>query len=239
MESRSEYDAIAKDYEIYGEDARTDWVLGYIEEFDMMFPFRNKKILDYGCGEGKISREFYDMGAEVIGVDTSSRMIELAKEKRKGIDSRVHEYHIIYSGDLKFIDNGSLDYAVSNFVFCSIGNIEEIENIVNEVGKKIKTNGRYIVLDTNWETSNGANFHSFSLDHCNELLSGCKVYGTLKSEVPIKLKDYFWSKQDHIDIFESRGFELRDVREPVASGPGWLDETKTPPFYLLEFEKRF
>jgi len=44
---------------------------------------QNKTILDIGCGSGRVSFLLAKEGAEVIGIDYSNQMIELAKKNRR------------------------------------------------------------------------------------------------------------------------------------------------------------
>ena len=39
-----------------------------------------KKVLDIGCGGGILSEELYKQGAEVTGIDSSSKSISIAKQ---------------------------------------------------------------------------------------------------------------------------------------------------------------
>lgn len=41
---------------------------------------QNKRVLDIGCGSGRISLALAEKGAEVVGIDFSSRMIDLAND---------------------------------------------------------------------------------------------------------------------------------------------------------------
>ena len=46
--------------------------------------FRNKTILDFGCGHGSLSIEIANSGAEkVIGIDVDEECIKIAKENLK------------------------------------------------------------------------------------------------------------------------------------------------------------
>jgi ubiquinone/menaquinone biosynthesis C-methylase UbiE len=44
---------------------------------------RGKKVLDVGCGEGYNTRIFAEQGADVVGIDLSKEMIQLAQEEEK------------------------------------------------------------------------------------------------------------------------------------------------------------
>ena len=46
-----------------------------------------QRVLDVGCGDGRLTRELVDKGAAVVGIDSSTSMIDSAKEK--GLDAHV------------------------------------------------------------------------------------------------------------------------------------------------------
>ena len=48
---------------------------------DLLDPKPGERILDVGCGEGTLSLKIIDRGAEVVGVDNSSDMVAVAREK--------------------------------------------------------------------------------------------------------------------------------------------------------------
>ena len=50
-------------------------------------PLKNLKILDIGCGGGLISEPMARLGAEVTGIDASSKNIEIAKIHSKKVIS--------------------------------------------------------------------------------------------------------------------------------------------------------
>ena len=48
-----------------------------------------KNVLDAGCGDGYLSRILSELGAQVIGVDASYKMIEYANEFEENHQSRI------------------------------------------------------------------------------------------------------------------------------------------------------
>ena len=66
------------------------------------------RVLDAGCGTGALSRMLDERGAEVVGVDISDKLIEVAK-KRSGSNSNI-EY---FSGDMKEESFGNFDYIIA------------------------------------------------------------------------------------------------------------------------------
>src|SRR6516225_5852084 len=49
-----------------------------------------RRVLDAGCGPGAYAEWLVDQGAEVVGVDISQRMVELARRRLKGRASVIH-----------------------------------------------------------------------------------------------------------------------------------------------------
>ena len=107
----AEYDAMAEEY-----TADNDGVFNALYERPAMLSFLGdvvgKRVLDIGCGAGQLSLALSQQNASVIGIDVSSRMVELAK-KRLGnqIEFRVHDL----SQPLPFEDS-SFDIVVASLV---------------------------------------------------------------------------------------------------------------------------
>ena len=66
------------------------------------------RILDAGCGTGVLSRMLDDRGAEVVGVDISEKLIEVAKKRSRS--NRNIEY---FAGDMKEQSFGNFDYIIA------------------------------------------------------------------------------------------------------------------------------
>lgn len=75
--TREDYDKIAKDFSA---SRYSVW-----EEFNIFKDYikDGDKILDLGCGNGRLLELFKDKNIEYVGVDNSERLIEMAKEKLK------------------------------------------------------------------------------------------------------------------------------------------------------------
>ena len=128
------YHPIAHSYTDYGNEAITDWKLGFLNVYKHLLPVKGKVILDYGCGTGKFCRFLRDKGVEVIGVDISNSMLDIARS----MDSRNIYYHLINSGHLEFIPSNSIDSITINFVLCILNTQAEITKIVKELQRILK-----------------------------------------------------------------------------------------------------
>jgi SAM-dependent methyltransferase len=67
--------------------------------FDAVAEARPQRLLDVGCGPGEVTQRFADeLGAHVCAVDTSERMVELAKAR--GLDAQVADAeHLPFPAD--------------------------------------------------------------------------------------------------------------------------------------------
>ncbi|HSI96742.1 MAG TPA: class I SAM-dependent methyltransferase [Gaiellaceae bacterium] len=99
-----------------------------------------KRVLEVGCGWGAFSaRVQHELGSEVIALDLSPRMVELARER--GVDARMGDVQ-----DLPFPD-GSFDCAVANWMLYHVPDIdrglEELARVLRSGGRLVAaTNGR-------------------------------------------------------------------------------------------------
>ncbi len=230
-----DYDKIAGTYDNYEDGAITLWRLGYPEVCKSIGLLAGKTILDYGCGSGTFSRFLRDQGAKVTGVDVSEKMIEVAKENAGDNIS----YHCISSGGLEFLRDGLFDHIVTNFVLCTIGNGEEIKSILGEFYRVLKITGSAVILNSNWDRSNGREFISFRLQYCNNLTPGQRINAIMKSDPPIIFEDYFWPIENYRKFLEEAGFAIAGISEPLANNPdiAWKDESISPPYYIMTANK--
>jgi toxoflavin synthase len=101
----TDYDLIAEQYK---RSKQSPWRT-YIEQYtllELLGDLRGKSVLDLACGEGYYSRILKNLGARrVVGVDLSSKMIELARaserELRLGVEYVVSDA-INYQPDESF-----------------------------------------------------------------------------------------------------------------------------------------
>lgn len=85
------YSSFAQVYDLfmdnvpYGEWA--GYIMGLLEEYGI----RDGLVLDLGCGTGKLTRILSDSGYDMIGVDNSIEMLEIARSFSESVDDRTSE----------------------------------------------------------------------------------------------------------------------------------------------------
>ena len=117
--------------EDYGDKLRfiTDMGLPLLE---ILKPEPGERILDLGCGDGALTKLLVEAGAEVVGIDASTDMIEVAKAE--GLDAHVMDaHHLPY--DTEF------DAVLSN---AALHWMPQPDLVSGGVFKALKPGGRYV-----------------------------------------------------------------------------------------------
>ncbi len=95
-------------------------------------PSKGEAILDLGCGDGELAKVMADLGCQVVGVDASQNLIDVALSR--GIDARVM--------DAQEIDfDSDFDAAFSN---AALHWMPRQEELVHRVYKALKPGGRFV-----------------------------------------------------------------------------------------------
>ena len=136
IRSKEKYNHIARFYDLHSKLAELIWFTKWRNRFILSL---KGKILEVGIGTGK-NIKHYNKEAEVVGIDFSEKMLQIAKEKLVKSGKRNIILKQMDAEHLKFKDN-SFDYVVTTCVFCSVPNpikgLEEIRRVLKPKGKLI------------------------------------------------------------------------------------------------------
>ncbi len=103
------------------------------------------KVLDLGCGIGRLTKPMAAKCSEIIGVDFSVEMIEQAK---KYLTSVCNVRLVQNNGmDLSLFEDSYFDFVYSMITFQHIPSLAIVENYVSEVARILKSGG-YAKLQT-------------------------------------------------------------------------------------------
>jgi ubiquinone/menaquinone biosynthesis C-methylase UbiE len=137
---------------------------------------KQMRVLEIGCGVGRVTRALGEVFGEVHGVDVSGEMIRQARESAAGI-SNIH-FHQNNGKDLEVIGNIPFDFAFSSIVFQHIPSRAVIESYVSEVGRLLLP-GRLFKFqvqgDATLETNSGDTWLGvpFSDDQAVDMANRC------------------------------------------------------------------
>ncbi len=103
----------------------------------------NGKILDAGCGTGR-NFEYYNKKADVIGVDNSEKMLEVARKRIIGSKAKIS----VIEMDLRKLSLGdnTFDNIVASFALCVMNEKDELLAL-NELIRVAKRGARLYFLE--------------------------------------------------------------------------------------------
>jgi ubiquinone/menaquinone biosynthesis C-methylase UbiE len=108
--------------------------------FEVMGDVKGISILDLACGEGYNARILANMGAKVVGADSSLKMIELAR-CREAIDGLGIDFYHSDAARLDKFLNEQFDLVTC---FMALMDIESYGEAIFEAARVLKTKGRFI-----------------------------------------------------------------------------------------------
>ncbi|MEX1007572.1 MAG: class I SAM-dependent methyltransferase [Acidimicrobiia bacterium] len=134
------WDPIARDYERHAATGAYNAMYDRPAVLDLCGDVRGLEVLDVGCGPGLYAEEFVARGAkEVTGVDASSTMVELARERVP--DRATFQTHDLES-PLDWLAPESFDIAVMALV---IHHLDNRVGALREIHRVLRPDGRLIV----------------------------------------------------------------------------------------------
>jgi SAM-dependent methyltransferase len=96
---------------------------------------KNKRVLDAGCGPGVYSEWLIKHGADVVAIDASPKMVELAKQ-RLGVAVDIRQADL--SKPLTFLESASFDIVLSPLV---LEYIEDLRSTLAEFYRVLRPSG--------------------------------------------------------------------------------------------------
>jgi ubiquinone/menaquinone biosynthesis C-methylase UbiE len=203
----------------------------------------NLNILDLGCGTGELCRRIKTLGAKsVIGVDISSKMLELAKQEAMDGISFLN----IAMEDLEFKAE-TFDLVVSSLAFHYIKDIQEL---FQKTHHWLKPEGILLFsIEHPISTSSQGIHHGWIKDS-----SGKKLYWPLDCYQQEGIRESHWFVEGVIKYHRTlstlmnsllnSGFTIRAVEEPVASEadekiwPVLKEARRRPPFLIIKATRK-
>jgi len=111
---------------------------------ELLQPQAGMKILDVGCGAGKLSflfNEYTKGGAQITGGDFSNELLDKAREKNKQVGANIDFQFLDFNKPFKFADN-TFDLCTSAF---AIYYASDLDFTFGEAHRVLKPGGRLFV----------------------------------------------------------------------------------------------
>lgn len=132
------YDHLADDYVEEVEEGVYTAELAFPGTVEQIPAVANKRVLDAGCGTGAYTGWLLEQGADVIGIDASSGMLDRAHER---FGDRATLQQADFTDPLPF-DDGAFDGVVSVLV---LSYIEDWQQVLGEFAR-VLDDGGFLVL---------------------------------------------------------------------------------------------
>ena len=219
-----------------GLDGAGEW-----EELKKLLPnFKNKKVLDLGCGYGWHCKYIANKGANhIIGIDISKKMLNVAKSKN--FDEKI-EYKLCAMEDLTFNKN-YFDIIISSLAFHYI---KDFETLIKNINKWLVIGG-YLIFSVehpvftsydlqDWIYDEDGNILYFPVD--NYYYEGERKTTFLDEQV-IK---YHRTITTYLNTLLKNNFIIENVVEPkppknMLHIEGMKDEMRRPMMILIKAYK--
>ncbi len=240
------YDEIAEDYK---RSKQVAWRY-YIEQYslcELAGEVSGLSVLDLACGDGHYTRIFKKMGASrVVGVDVSTKMIELAIAADKGEPLDI-EYMV---GDARSVPfRASFDVVLAAYLLNYAQSEEDLLDKANAIQRSLKPGGQFITVNNNpnqhLRSFGNTRKYGFVKSAAGELRNGAAIHYTfLQDGEEFVIENYYLDGVTHVSVFQEAGFS--DVHwhapqlAPTESGARaeyWADFLRDPPIALFACRK--
>jgi len=194
--------------------------------------------IDFGCGTGRSSRFLKQLGFDVIGIDISKDMLEIARNLDLSGD-----YQLVLNGKYDHLGLNQFDLVQSIFTFDNIPGWTNRTNILKGLRDLMKPTGKMICLDSTPElyVNEWASFSTKKFPENWTAKTGDIVHDImLDVEDRRPVKDIFWSMEDYNKLFNLAGLKIELTYKPLGYNNepfDWKSEKEIAPWMIFILNK--
>ena len=188
-----------------------------------------KRVLDAGCGEGHVARLFASHGAEVVAVDISPRLLDLARSLEA---QDPHEIEFIEADLAQGLPSyrGAFDLATANMM---LDDCKDLAGVLAAIADALKPNGRLLLsLNNPYAIVTRGRVDDY-------FASGplTQTFGTERAEFEVPF--HYRTFEEWVTAFRQSGFLLRSLVDVPPDPPDpHLPDDPVPKIMLLELVRR-
>lgn len=196
------------------------------------------KAIDFGCGTGRSSRFLKKLNFNVIGIDISKDMLEIARD----LDLSGN-YQLVSNGQYDHLGLNKFDLVQSIFTFDNIPDWSNRKNILIGLRDLLKPTGRMICLDSTPElyTNEWASFTTKDFPENRDAKTGDVVRDImLDVDDHRPVEDIFWTADDYHKLFNLAGLEIESIYKPLGHDNDpfeWVSEKEIAPWMIFVLKK--
>jgi len=208
---------------------------------DAVGPCEGQRVLDAGCGEGYLARDLASLGADVVGVDVSRRLVGAATS----LPSDRTVAFACASVDALPIGDAAFDLVVCNHLF---SHLHAPAAAIQEFGRVLRSGGRLVILTLHpcFYTEHSEHGALNSVPAARYFASrGIDQHFQVDGlESPAEITSWLRPLEYYSAALREAGFVITDIREPhptdeqLRGDPWWRQAFPTALFILLSAERR-
>jgi SAM-dependent methyltransferase len=199
---------------------------------------KGNRAIDFGCGTGRSTRFLKKLSFNVIGIDISKDMLEIARKFDLSGD-----YQLVSNGKYDHLGLNQFDLVQSIFTFDNIPGWDNRTNILKGLRGLLKPTGKMICLDSTPElyVNEWASFTTKDFPENRNAKTGDIVLDImLDVEDRRPVEDIFWSMEDYNKLFNLAGLEIEEIYKPLGYDDepfDWKSEKEIAPWMIFVLKK--
>lgn len=142
----TDYDEFAKDYDFKARNSPHNTLYDRPALLALLGDVKGTRVLDAGCGSGLYAEELLRGGAEVVAIDSSDRLLDIARAR---VGDRVQWHHHDLTEPMRWLPDSSVDHVLMALV---IHYLEDPVPTLREI-RRVLTDDGSVVLSTHHPAS--------------------------------------------------------------------------------------
>jgi len=181
--------------------------------FEVIGDVKGKKVLDVACGDGAITITLAKGGAICTGIDYSSKLIAIGRNKAKELGLSI-DFREMDAKDMRAIKNKAFDLIVISLLFPHLSNKEDIESVIEQCSHLLPSGGRLIIGEPH-PVSDFYMRNKLKTGGFKYFKSGFPYAFTMNiHEKKLSSIAYHWTLQDYYSAIVNNDFKINKIIEP-------------------------
>lgn len=236
-----QYDAIATAYRRTKDSPLRRYVEAWTI-FELLGEVRARRVLDLGCGDGHYARRIAAAGAaEVVGVDVSAAMLDLARAQ----ENRGAPITYVQADAAELPDLGRFDIVLGAYLLHYAPDLETLGRMCRGIAGCLAPGGRFVGLNENPDQGVGTGYEQYGFSkRMPEVRSdGAPVrYWMASGRELVELTVHYYSRPTYDAALRAAGFGTIRWSPPRLDPAGreahgaayWSAYLADPPVLALE-----
>lgn len=190
---------------------------------ELLSPLDGLRVLDFGCGEGRLTRRLVSAGAaEVVGLDENRRMIASARHVLGDLPAHLRRRVRLEVGDEgRIAREGDFDAVVCSLALMMCATRQRLQRTAAALLGALSPVGRLLVIITHpcFRGGGWSTFH-YEMPPDFDYWSSGEPYEVIitppEGARAVTITDYHWMLQDYVSALADGGGSVTALRELPA-----------------------